>query len=74
MSKRTAYYCDFCGKELVGNDVGGGVEWIGETTTSRNTYGNPKTMIINFFIHNEDADTHMCHSCRKKLIKGDNEG
>ena len=73
MSKRTSYYCDFCGDELTIDDDDGGVEWVGEATTNRNTYANPKTMVINFYIRNEDSDTHMCHSCRKKLIKGDNE-
>ncbi len=73
MSTRTIYCCDFCGKDLASNDVGGGVEWVGETQTGLNIYANPRTMIIKFFIDNKEADTHMCYGCRKKLLQLEEE-
>lgn len=66
MSKH--YYCDFCNGQIVFDDYCG-VKWIGDCQTGDNLYAPPIPMIIQFYLHNNEAETHICHECRRK-IKG----
>ena len=67
MSKKVNYSCDLCGLDLGTKNQNSGV--VTDTYTDEGVLDKKCYTRIHWFIHNDDADMHICKNCRTFFMK-----